>query len=118
MTVRMLYARPLPGVVGETRRITHAFPAPSGDEDPEQVTPLCGAEFAAQDLEPLTAVSGAPCESCIASAARRVREQSRLVAAGPTGDIEARLSRIEEQLNLIAAKVDQLSRVVAALLGW
>jgi hypothetical protein len=65
VTVRLLFGRPLPGTVGETRRVVHVFEAPTGDEVPERLTALCGLSFGAGELERLDAVRGMPCESCL-----------------------------------------------------
>ena len=65
MTVRLVFGRPLPGTVGETRRVVHVFEVPTGDVVPERLTALCGTSFGAGELERLDAVQGMPCESCL-----------------------------------------------------
>lgn len=59
---RLILARPLPGTVGESRRIVHVFPEQAGDN----LTAYCGTTFAASDMETLAAVCGMPCERCLA----------------------------------------------------
>lgn len=65
MTVRLFFGRPLPGTVGETRRVVHVFEAPSGDEIPNHLTALCGSVFGRGELDLLDAPQGMPCESCL-----------------------------------------------------
>jgi hypothetical protein len=65
MTVRVVIARPRPGVVGETRRVAHLFEIPAGQDVPETLTALCGDEFGHGQLEMLERPSGMPCESCL-----------------------------------------------------
>ncbi|QFU91595.1 hypothetical protein [Amycolatopsis sp. YIM 10] len=68
MTVRLFLARPLPGTVGETRRVCHLFPVP--DEETTQLVALCGDEFGPGELEQLDRPAGMPCESCLSRAPR------------------------------------------------
>lgn len=65
MTVRVFIARPLPGTVGETRRVTHVFPVPPDDTVPQKLTALCGSAFGPGELEQLDRPQGMPCESCL-----------------------------------------------------
>ncbi|WP_216213768.1 hypothetical protein [Amycolatopsis aidingensis] len=66
MTVRLLFARPLPGTVGETQRVTHLFAVPpESDSTPQELTALCGTAFGHGELELLDGVRGMPCESCM-----------------------------------------------------
>ncbi|WUV58029.1 hypothetical protein OG371_12310 [Amycolatopsis sp. NBC_01480] len=65
MTVRLLLARPLPGTVGETRRVVHVFEVPPENTTPEQLIALCGSAFGPGQLELLDRLRGMPCESCL-----------------------------------------------------
>ncbi|TKG63098.1 hypothetical protein [Prauserella endophytica] len=64
MSVRILVARPRPGLVGETRRVTHVFPYP--DTPPDRLAAYCGANFGQGELELLPGIHGMPCEACLA----------------------------------------------------
>jgi len=65
MTVRLIIARPLPGTVGETRRVVHVFPLPLDDVVPEKLTAYCGESFGPDQLELLDRPVGMPCVSCL-----------------------------------------------------
>lgn len=65
MTVRLVFGRPLPGTVGETRRVVHVFEMPTGDVVPERLTALCGSAFGPGELEHLDRIQGMPCVSCL-----------------------------------------------------
>jgi hypothetical protein len=65
MTVRLVFGRPLPGTVGETRRVVHVFEVLTGDTAPERLTALCGSSFGHGELERLDRPQGMPCESCL-----------------------------------------------------
>jgi len=65
MTVRLIIARPLPGTVGETRRVVHVFPLRPHDVVPEQLTAYCGESFGRGQLELLDRPGGMPCVSCL-----------------------------------------------------
>ena len=65
MTVRLVFGRPLPGTVGETRRVVHVFEVATVDEVPVRLTALCGLSFGAGELERLDTVQGMPCELCL-----------------------------------------------------
>ncbi|MEV6441146.1 helix-turn-helix transcriptional regulator [Amycolatopsis sp. NPDC051716] len=65
MTVRLFLARPLPGTVGETRRVVHVFEVPPEDTVPKRLTALCGSSFGRRELERLDHPKGMPCESCL-----------------------------------------------------
>jgi hypothetical protein len=71
MTTPLLIVRPLPGTVGERRRVAHLLSAPVGRELPEQVTAYCGAALRTCDLELLPALAGMPCELCLLRAPAR-----------------------------------------------
>ncbi|MEU3274503.1 hypothetical protein ABZ639_26975 [Saccharomonospora sp. NPDC006951] len=69
MTVRLIIARPLPGTVGETRRMAHVFPAPEAAA--EMLVAYCGSRFATGSVELLDAKpTGMPCERCLATMPR------------------------------------------------
>lgn len=59
----LLIGRPLPGTVGETKRVAHLFPEP--EQYPARLRALCGAEFYSADLEWLGRITGMPCERCL-----------------------------------------------------
>jgi hypothetical protein len=65
MTVRLLFGRPRPGVVGETGRVVHVFEAPSQNTPPDRLTAFCSASFGPGELELLDRPLGMPCESCL-----------------------------------------------------
>jgi hypothetical protein len=65
MTVRLLFGRPSPGLVGEARRVVHVFKVPPGDTAPERLAALCGTPFGPGELERLDDLRGMPCESCL-----------------------------------------------------
>ncbi|TWP46083.1 hypothetical protein FKR81_37230 [Lentzea tibetensis] len=65
MTARLLFGRPLPGSVGEWRRVVHIFEVPAGNTLPERLTALCGTSFGPGELESLGRPTGMPCESCL-----------------------------------------------------
>ena len=64
MTV-LIFGRPWPGTVGETRRAVHMFEVPAGGAVPERLTALCGTSFGHGQLERLDRLRGMPCESCL-----------------------------------------------------
>jgi DNA-binding transcriptional ArsR family regulator len=63
--VRLFLARPLPGTVGETRRVVHVFEVPPEGTVPERLTALCGSSFGRRELERLDHPKGMPCEPCL-----------------------------------------------------
>jgi hypothetical protein len=65
MTMRVVIARPRPGIVRETRRVAHLFEISAGHDVPETLTALCGDEFGHGQLELLERPSGMPCEYCL-----------------------------------------------------
>ncbi|MEV0070829.1 MULTISPECIES: hypothetical protein [unclassified Amycolatopsis] len=65
MTVRMIIARPLPGTVGETRRVVHLFPLPADATMPDRLTAYCDATFGPHELELLERPVGMPCVLCL-----------------------------------------------------
>lgn len=73
-----LLARPLPGVVGETRRVVHL----AGLTANGRVTGLCGASFATADVEILDHIAGMPCEVCLS----RAPGAGPRTITGPDGD--------------------------------
>ncbi|MBB4683720.1 hypothetical protein [Amycolatopsis jiangsuensis] len=58
-------ARPLPGMVGESRRVVHVFPLPAEGLAPERLTAYCGAMFGRSELELLERPVGMPCVTCL-----------------------------------------------------
>jgi hypothetical protein len=65
MTVRLIIARPLPGTVGQTRRVVHLFPLPADGSVPERLTAYCDATFGPGELELLDRPVGMPCVMCL-----------------------------------------------------
>ncbi|MEU8633262.1 hypothetical protein AB0C38_13905 [Amycolatopsis sp. NPDC048633] len=65
MTARLIIARPLPGTVGETRRVVHVFPLSPEETAPERLTAYCGETFGPGELELLDRPVGMPCVSCL-----------------------------------------------------
>jgi hypothetical protein len=65
MTVRLIIARPLPGTVGETRRVVHVFPLPPDGAVPERLTAYCGETFRPGKLQLLERPVGMPCVPCL-----------------------------------------------------
>jgi hypothetical protein len=65
MTVRLLFGRPKPGVVGETRRVVHVFEMPRENSIPARLTAFCSTSFGPGELELLDRPLGMPCESCL-----------------------------------------------------
>lgn len=65
MTTPLIFGRPLPGVVGETRRVVHVFETPAEDTMPERLTALCADSFGPGELELLDRPSGMPCVLCL-----------------------------------------------------
>ncbi|MEU5262440.1 hypothetical protein [Amycolatopsis sp. NPDC021455] len=80
MTVWLLFGRPLPGTVGESRRVVHVFEVPTGDKVPERLTAFCAASFGLGELELLDRPQGMPCESCLR---RTPTPASKLPAGSP-----------------------------------
>jgi hypothetical protein len=68
VTTRLIIARPLPGTVGETKRVCHLFQAPPDGIRPEKLSAYCGAEFGPGELELLDRPMGMPCVSCLGQA--------------------------------------------------
>jgi hypothetical protein len=68
VTVRLIIARPLPGTVGETKRVCHLFPSPPEGAQPEVLSAYCGADFGPGELELLDRPQGMPCTLCLRDA--------------------------------------------------
>lgn len=71
----MFAARLLPGVrlpngrpVGETDRVVHLFPIPSGRVIPEQLRAFCALTIRPGDAELVTVGTGMPCVRCVLAA--------------------------------------------------
>ncbi|MGH3438239.1 MAG: hypothetical protein ACRDRN_17455 [Sciscionella sp.] len=65
MRAPLFMARPLPGTVGETRRVVHLFRVPSDGAVPDRLTAVCGMTFGPGELELLDGPRGMSCESCL-----------------------------------------------------
>ncbi|MGH3492076.1 MAG: hypothetical protein ACRDQ1_02415 [Sciscionella sp.] len=66
MSPALIMARARRGVVGETRRVVHLFPASaSAHRLPLYLVALCGATFAPGQLDQLDEPCGMPCELCL-----------------------------------------------------
>lgn len=57
--------RPLPGTVGETRRVCHIVPARRGVEPPTVLVAYCGAQLITETVEFLQRPGGQPCFLCL-----------------------------------------------------
>jgi hypothetical protein len=55
-------------VVGETDRVVHLFPIPSGRVIPEQLWAFCGLKIRPGDAELVTVGTGMPCVACVMAA--------------------------------------------------
>lgn len=62
---RYVFARYLPGLVGETRRVCHVIALLDDDTVPRTLTALCGQSFPPCVLEQMPAWAGMPCEMCV-----------------------------------------------------
>jgi len=60
---RIMLARPVSGVVGETRRTTHVFVSVTGPAT--SLTALCGLQFELASVEFLDGLTGMPCVKCM-----------------------------------------------------
>lgn len=78
MTIRIFIGRPLPGTVGETKRVAHIIGAPKDAPMPGRFTTYCGTEFDPEELELLDRPSGMPCESCLRYAPLPSAEEIRV----------------------------------------
>jgi hypothetical protein len=52
------------GVVGESRRVCHLIPVPTGPV-PEYLTALCGEAIHPGEAEVLAGLRGMPCHACL-----------------------------------------------------
>lgn len=64
----VLMARPLPGTVGETARVTHLFPVPAEGVASARLVSFCGLGFGPSQLELLIELAGMPCVLCLLAA--------------------------------------------------
>jgi hypothetical protein len=55
-------------VVGETDRVVHLFPIPSGRVIPERLHAFCGLVIRPGDAELVTVGTGMPCVACVVAA--------------------------------------------------
>ena len=67
---RLLLGVKMPGsrVVGETDRVVHLFPIPSGRVIPEQLRAFCGLVIRPGQAELVTVGTGMPCVACVVAA--------------------------------------------------
>jgi hypothetical protein len=67
---RLLPGTGMPGgrVVGETDRVVHLFPIPSGRVIPEQLRAFCGLVIRPGQAELVTVGTGMPCVACVVAA--------------------------------------------------
>ncbi|MGH3784296.1 MAG: hypothetical protein ACRDRO_27670 [Pseudonocardiaceae bacterium] len=67
---RLLHGARLPdgGTVGETDRVVHLFPIPSGRVISEQLRAYCGLAVRAGQAELVTVGTGMPCVACVVEA--------------------------------------------------
>ncbi|WP_179957048.1 hypothetical protein [Amycolatopsis anabasis] len=121
--MRLLIARPLPGV-GERQRKIHLFPVPADGPIPDRLKALCPAVFERDQLEELGAVSGMPCEICLSLSQGEGGDPGTAVATSPgppSDEVAERLTVIEGLVQRIAGQVEHLSKAmavgVAALTG-
>ncbi|MTD56005.1 hypothetical protein GKO32_18770 [Amycolatopsis sp. RM579] len=66
-----LIGRPVAGLVGETRRCVHLFPARPGTALFDTVTACCGTELSLTEIEWVRLGAGMPCEPCLVGGAPR-----------------------------------------------
>jgi hypothetical protein len=52
-------------IVGETDRVVHLFPLPSGRVMPERLRAFCGLAIQPGDAELVTVGTGMPCVACV-----------------------------------------------------
>jgi hypothetical protein len=55
-------------IVGETDRVVHLFPIPSGRVIPEQLRAFCGLAIRPGQAELVTVGTGMPCVACVLAA--------------------------------------------------
>ena len=67
---RLLLGVRLPSgrIVGETDRVVHLFPIPSGRMMPEQLRAFCGLVLRPGQAELITVGTGMPCVACVVAA--------------------------------------------------
>jgi DNA-binding MarR family transcriptional regulator len=66
LLVRLHPRLPSGAVVGESQRVCHLVPVPRPSAVPEVLSAYCGVVIAPGTAELLTAISGMPCEPCLA----------------------------------------------------
>ncbi|WP_343034545.1 hypothetical protein [Amycolatopsis anabasis] len=106
----LFIARPLPGTVGETKRVVHLFPVPTDEPIPEELTALCKAHFLRGDLEGLLRVTGAPCEVCLSRIPSPAEELPPVA-----DDVSERLAAIERLVERLAQQIDDVSAGISVL---
>lgn len=55
-------------IVGETDRVVHLFPIPSGRVIPERLRAFCGLVIRPEQAELVTVGTGMPCVACVVAA--------------------------------------------------
>lgn len=114
----MVIACPLPGVVGETKRVSHLVVLPDRDHLEDRISACCGASFGPGELELLDRVQGMPCELCLARAPLPAPEQQTPTLKPGRPSLEettGRLAAIERGLITITEQVAEVRRDVAQL---
>ncbi|MCP2252920.1 hypothetical protein LY13_001664 [Prauserella aidingensis] len=104
----VMLARPIPGLVNESQRISHVFPIPATPAPPRRITALCGASFGPGQLQRLDNPSGMPCERCLTTSPQGARNPGL-----PT----ARLEAIERTLHQMQVQINGIKTALAATLG-
>lgn len=112
MGVRLLVVRPLPGTVGERRRVAHLVPLVGTERMPERLTACCGQSFGPDELELLDGMRGMPCESCLLQAPA---VESAELTAGAESGVEVRWNEVSDRLAVIDARLGSVVEQVAAL---
>lgn len=59
-----VFARLRPGLVGESRRVSHLVELDAADRPSAHVTSLCGTTFVSGELELMDQWAGMPCLAC------------------------------------------------------
>lgn len=77
LLVRLRSRLPDGAVVGESQRVCHLVPMPQGHDAVAALSAYCGVVIRPGTTEVLTAISGMPCESCLARSPMPVFELLR-----------------------------------------
>lgn len=108
MTDGVMLARPVPGLVDESQRMSHVFPIPATPAPPRRMTALCGASFGPGQLERLGNPTGMPCERCLSRAPQGAHEPD---------SYPARLEAIERTLHQMQVQINGIKTALATALG-